>query len=153
MPDFEILKTYLCASTYTWVHCTNTYYVCIAAKRLASQGIMQHIIQRRTQHKSFMRVNGTLSKKFVNKSNFEQIMDDDQDILNRYKGVWIALGIVGLLLLIFGLLKWRSMKKKAQLRKMWADVGKDVVVLHQPPRARFCPSGSPYPIKLETFLR
>jgi len=43
--------------------------------------------------------------------------------------------------------------KRQNLQIKWNAVGKDVVILHQFPRARFCPSPSPYPIKLETFLR
>jgi hypothetical protein len=31
--------------------------------------------------------------------------------------------------------------------------GKSVIVLHQFPRAKKAPSPSPYPLKLETFLR
>lgn len=39
------------------------------------------------------------------------------------------------------------------LQIKWNVSGKDIVVLHQFPRARFCPNASPFPIKLETFLR
>ena len=45
--------------------------------------------------------------------------------------------------------KWE--RKNLQIK--WNSVGKDVVILHQFPRARYCPSPSPYPLKLETFLR
>ena len=33
------------------------------------------------------------------------------------------------------------------------EKGKSVIVLHQFPRAKKAPSPSPYPLKLETFLR
>ena len=35
----------------------------------------------------------------------------------------------------------------------WNAAGKDVVVLHMPLRALDSPSPSPFPIKLETWLR
>ena len=38
-------------------------------------------------------------------------------------------------------------------RKKWATVGKDVVVLHQIGRGRITPCASPFPLKLETYLR
>ena len=43
--------------------------------------------------------------------------------------------------------------RKKNLQIKWNTVGKNVVVLHQFQRARFCPSPSPFVIKLETFLR
>lgn len=39
------------------------------------------------------------------------------------------------------------------LRKKWAAVGKDIVALHQLPRSPVTPSPSPFPLKLETYLR
>ena len=50
-------------------------------------------------------------------------------------------------------LKRRSEDKLNDLRFEWARAGKDVVVFHQFDRPRSAPSGSPFPIKLETFLR
>ena len=47
----------------------------------------------------------------------------------------------------------RTKTQRQNLQIKWNAIGKDVVILHQFPRARFCPSPSPYPIKLETFLR
>ena len=47
----------------------------------------------------------------------------------------------------------RTKTQMQNLQIKWNAIGKDVVILHQFPRARFCPSPSPYPIKLETFLR
>lgn len=38
-------------------------------------------------------------------------------------------------------------------REKWASAGKDVVVLHTVPRGNYCPSLSPFALKLETFLR
>lgn len=45
------------------------------------------------------------------------------------------------------------MGKKEELRAKWNNAGKDVVVLHMFQRARTCPNPSPYPIKIEMFLR
>ncbi len=45
------------------------------------------------------------------------------------------------------------MPSKRERRVKWNNVGKDVVVLHMFPRAKFSPNLTPYPIKLETFLR
>ena len=45
------------------------------------------------------------------------------------------------------------MSVKAELRRKWDNVGKDVVVIHSTPRAKVFPNLSPYPIKLETFCR
>ena len=50
-------------------------------------------------------------------------------------------------------LKRRSAAKRTERQEKWNNAGKDVVVLHQFPRATFCPNPSPYPIKIETFLR
>ena len=66
--------------------------------------------------------------------------------------------IVFVLIILFFSLKWwfkrESRLKRQNLQIKWNSAyGKDVVVLHQFPRARFCPSPSPYPLKLETFLR
>ena len=47
----------------------------------------------------------------------------------------------------------QSKTQRQNLQLKWNAVEKDLVILHQFPRARFCPSPSPYPIKLETFLR
>ena len=38
-------------------------------------------------------------------------------------------------------------------RKKWNAVGKNVVVLHQIQRGKHTPSISPFPLKLETYLR
>ncbi len=79
-------------------------------------------------------------------------LDQLQEHLNC-RGVQVALGIATIGLIAYVALKIRTKAKKSALRKKWENAGKDVVVLHQHGRARFCPSGSPYPIKLETFLR
>ena len=68
------------------------------------------------------------------------------------------LQISALLIILFFSLKW-WFKREARLKRQnlqikWNSAyGSDVVVLHQFPRARFCPSPSPFPLKLETFLR
>ena len=54
---------------------------------------------------------------------------------------------------IYRFLQHRQASQRAQRQEQWNGAGKDVAVLHQMPRATFCPSPSPYPIKLETFLR
>lgn len=43
--------------------------------------------------------------------------------------------------------------KRNQLRKKWNNAGKDVVVLHQFFRGKYCINLSPYAVKVETFLR
>ena len=43
--------------------------------------------------------------------------------------------------------------QRQNLQIKWNAMEEDLVILHQFSRARFCPSPSPYPIKLETFLR
>ncbi len=50
-------------------------------------------------------------------------------------------------------MRQRNEARLEKLRRKWNSVGRDVVVLHQFPRGRTCPNGSPYPIKLETYLR
>ncbi len=45
------------------------------------------------------------------------------------------------------------MPSKAELRQKWNSVEKDTVVLHMLPRAKTRPNGSPFVLKLETFLR
>ncbi|KAI9557766.1 GST-N-Metaxin-like protein [Daphnia sinensis] len=43
--------------------------------------------------------------------------------------------------------------KRAQRRKKWASVEKNMVILHQFGRGKNTPSISPFPLKLETYLR
>ncbi|XP_068248374.1 failed axon connections homolog [Palaemon carinicauda] len=43
--------------------------------------------------------------------------------------------------------------KRSKLRKQWSNAGKDVVVLHQFVRGKYCINLSPYAVKVETFLR
>jgi hypothetical protein len=38
-------------------------------------------------------------------------------------------------------------------RKKWASVEKNMVILHQFERGKFTPNVSPFPLKLETYLR
>jgi len=54
---------------------------------------------------------------------------------------------------LLGVVKYRAWKSKCQLRKKWDEAGKNVVVLHQFPRPGKIPNLSPFPIKLETYLR
>ena len=62
-----------------------------------------------------------------------------------------SLAVFGYLIKWF--LKWKTENRFTNLQIKWNAVGKDIVILHQIQRARYCPNGSPYPIKLETFLR
>ncbi|XP_064118418.1 failed axon connections homolog [Macrobrachium nipponense] len=43
--------------------------------------------------------------------------------------------------------------KRNQLRKQWNNAGKDVVVLHQFIRGKYCINLSPFAVKVESFLR
>ncbi|XP_069969470.1 failed axon connections homolog isoform X1 [Penaeus vannamei] len=59
---------------------------------------------------------------------------------------------------VVGVMKIRSYMKKQERRSVsrrrrWNNAGKDVVVLHIPPRGFFCPSLSPFVVKLETYVR
>ena len=47
----------------------------------------------------------------------------------------------------------RSKAKCEALKKEWVTAGKDLVVLHMFARARVCPNPSPFPLKLETWIR
>jgi len=51
------------------------------------------------------------------------------------------------------IIKNKSKNQRQNLQIKWNAQGKDVVILHMFPRARYCPNPSPYPLKLETFLR
>jgi len=61
----------------------------------------------------------------------------------------IAAGVGSLYVIV----KAYSIYKKSQQRKKWNAVGKNVVVLHQIQRGKHTPSISPFPLKLETYLR
>jgi hypothetical protein len=67
--------------------------------------------------------------------------------------VQAAIAVVSLGICAKVLIKIISKARWAKLQQKWNNAGKDVVVLHQFGRASFCPNPSPYPIKLETFLR
>ena len=54
---------------------------------------------------------------------------------------------------VLGLVKYKGWRRKCQLREKWDKAGENVVVLHQFPRPGKIPNLSPFPIKLETFLR
>lgn len=51
------------------------------------------------------------------------------------------------------LFEYKRRQRKFRARQQWNSVGRDVVVLHQFPRNKNCINLSPYPIKLETYLR
>ena len=51
---------------------------------------------------------------------------------------------------------WLRRKQRQNWKKQrekWASVGKDVVVLHCFPRGKTCLSLTPFPLKVETYLR
>ena len=80
------------------------------------------------------------------------------DLLLEYQtyikiGGAIAVGSACILLTGTLIKKWTSHKKAAKLREEWDSVGKDVVLLHQFAPVHSAPSLSPFPIKLETYLR
>ena len=64
--------------------------------------------------------------------------------------------IIYLVILVYFIQSLFSKQTKTQRQNLqikWNNLEEDLVILHQFSRARFCPSPSPYPIKLETFLR
>ena len=64
--------------------------------------------------------------------------------------------IIYLAILVYFIQSLFSKQTKTQRQNLqikWNNLEEDLVILHQFSRARFCPSPSPYPIKLETFLR
>jgi len=69
---------------------------------------------------------------------------------NLLLGGGVVVGVTGCIL---GWGKYRAWRKKCQLREKWDKAGENVVVLHQFPRPGTIPNLSPFPIKLETFLR
>ncbi len=69
------------------------------------------------------------------------------------QGLFGAFGVILFIIIVVVVMKFIAKRKRAARRRKWAEEGKDVVILHHFGRANFCPSGSPYPIKLETFLR
>ena len=68
----------------------------------------------------------------------------------------LQIGIVAVIVVPTGYViikKFLNKSKFEAAQKKWAEVGKDVVILHQFPRPVTSLSLSPYPVKLETFLR
>ncbi|XP_042864503.1 failed axon connections-like [Penaeus japonicus] len=65
------------------------------------------------------------------------------------RGIVICIG-VGVIISLRKVLKNR---KLAKLRAEWNSAGKDVVVLHQFWRGKYCPNFSPYVLKVECFMR
>ncbi|CAL4059754.1 unnamed protein product [Meganyctiphanes norvegica] len=49
--------------------------------------------------------------------------------------------------------RYLGRRKQQKLRLEWDSVGKDVVLLHQFWRGKYCPNLSPFALKVETFLR
>ena len=50
-------------------------------------------------------------------------------------------------------IKYKRKRQFQKNREKWVSVGKDVVVLHCFPRGNSCLSLTPFPLKLETYLR
>ena len=64
--------------------------------------------------------------------------------------------VVALLSFLTIFMQWERHKRSKAARALqptWNAVGKDVVVLHMPERPIYGPNPSPFPIKLETWLR
>ena len=61
-----------------------------------------------------------------------------------------------LVIITGGTWAWLRRKRRQSWKKQrekWASVGKDVVVLHCFPRGKTCLSLTPFPLKVETYLR
>ena len=67
--------------------------------------------------------------------------------------IQVILVLYGIYLSIKYLFEQHKKNERYKKQLKWNEAGKDVVVLHQFQRGRFCPNPSPFPIKLETFLR
>ncbi len=65
----------------------------------------------------------------------------------------VALGAAGAVAGMVILIRQRAASRTAALRAEWDSAGKDVVVLHMFDRALTSPNPSPFPIKIETYLR
>ena len=68
----------------------------------------------------------------------------------------IKIGIVAIIATSTGFVIIKKFLNKSKLeaaKKKWAEIGKDVVILHQLQRPLTSLNLSPYPVKLETFLR
>lgn len=79
------------------------------------------------------------------RSNFDSFLP-----VTRNKNFLIVAAGIGSLYLA---VKAYTVYKKSQQRKKWNAVGKNVVVLHQIVRGKNTPNISPFPLKLETYLR
>ncbi len=68
---------------------------------------------------------------------------------------WLLLPAILLILIVLMVLvsRIKASKRKARLRSLWDSREKDVVTLHMFDRALNCPNTSPFPIKLELYLR
>ncbi len=68
----------------------------------------------------------------------------------------VTQGVVGIAIAIVSvvvILRQRSKNRLAALRELWNSRDRDVVTLHMFDRACTAPNPSPFPIKLETYLR
>ena len=74
-----------------------------------------------------------------------------QDFVIENKSLVVTTALGGAV--VIGLTKFLGHLSFRKARSIWAKVGKDVVVLHQFPRGNGCINLSPFPVKLETFLR
>ncbi len=66
---------------------------------------------------------------------------------------WAVAGTVAAAAGLEALRRHRREAEKSRLRSLWDSRPRDVVTLHMSPRATNCPSPSPFPIKLEAFLK
>ena len=64
-----------------------------------------------------------------------------------------AVSVVLLFSLLLECIKRSKKKDLWHYQREWNAAGTDVVVLHMPKRAIYAPNPSPFPMKLETWLR
>eukprot|EP00095_Tigriopus_kingsejongensis_P008135 maker-scaffold1462_size40154-snap-gene-0.10 protein:Tk08135 transcript:maker-scaffold1462_size40154-snap-gene-0.10-mRNA-1 annotation:"gst-n-metaxin-like protein" len=75
-------------------------------------------------------------------------------MVNASQGVCIALGAIGSAMAGAYLLRMLHIRQKwKRAQSQWAKEDANTVILHQFPRTKKCLSASPFPIKVETYLR